>query len=206
MDDFSEEALRRLDRHMGPALVAPAPHHPADRGELPVPEGVRGPAPGEGTPPPREGPMATSRPGPQPPQGPAGSPGLVAPQQTLVIAPRNTRRGLHNPSYAQPNPVLHDGGAPGVWQISDFSYEALVELGSMAVSTGLKKKQLDRHGPRPYQGPAESPCAICLEELRVGDPTLTVVCGHCFHHTCIVQWLLRCNRCPTCRFEIPRME
>ena len=108
---------------------------------------------------------------------------------------------LHGP------PQGHGRQAPE-WELADFSYEALLELGTMAVSTGLGKKQLAKYAPRPYDGSGagEPTCTICLEDMSIGQPSLTIRCGHTFHHVCVVQWLARSNKCPTCRFEIPRCE
>ena len=116
------------------------------------------------------------------------------------------------------------GGGNGEWEIGDFSYEALLELGSMAVSTGLDKRQLERYKPvvlsRANQHQLLSAsgrnvggtvgdtddCSICLEPLQEGERVLTIQCKHLFHYPCIIQWLARTNKCPVCRFEIPRKE
>lgn len=124
------------------------------------------------------------------------------------------------------------------WELRDFSYETLLELGSMAVSTGLDKKQLARMRPVQYRGckfkpspttpqptpntssrhkpstptprgsdsiqPSDAECTICIEAVRLGDLCIELPCGHVFHPPCILQWLARTNRCPTCRFEIVR--
>ena len=47
-------------------------------------------------------------------------------------------------------------------------------------------------------------CSICFEECTCqetgfGESTLTLTCGHNFHHSCVVPWLHSNNTCPTCR-------
>lgn len=103
-----------------------------------------------------------------------------------------------------------DGG----WELADFSYEALLELGSMAVPTGLSKKQLERYRPTILTPEAvaalakegHADCPICLEEFEAGERSLAIQCRHAFHYQCIVQWLARTNKCPVCRFEIVRRD
>ncbi|KAJ9455151.1 E3 ubiquitin-protein ligase RING1-like [Diplonema papillatum] len=140
-------------------------------------------------------------------------------------AGRNARRGASEPPFAVSQYRPPAPGAPrqqqqqqrgavrnsaGEWELTDFSYENLLGLGSMAVCTGLSKAQLAGYKPAPYPGtPAgvvSEDCIICLDELQPGDPTLRIVCKHIFHHSCIVEWLAKANRCPTCRFEVPRKE
>ena len=41
-------------------------------------------------------------------------------------------------------------------------------------------------------------CAICLEEKHETKAILQP-CGHCFHWSCMSNWLLRANTCPLCR-------
>ena len=95
------------------------------------------------------------------------------------------------------------------WEISDFSYEGLLELGSLAVPTGLDRRQLAKLKPKPYahrDPPEDVDCAVCIEKMLCGEAALRLPCGHEFHHQCIVTWLSRSNKCPTCRFEIRRTD
>jgi len=52
-------------------------------------------------------------------------------------------------------------------------------------------------------------CSICLEDLQTGqDVTQLPNCGHFFHRTHIVEWLVRKGTCPLCRIPVlpPRLE
>ena len=184
--------------------------------------------------------------------------------QTVGSPPPAGARASANPNLGGgatgAGPAAAGGGAG--WEISDFSYESLLDLGSMAVPTGLEKAQLAQYKPVKYSGPAEAKfkettvppiktkpsdskvgavrktsapvisktpastsskrptskpptssaeeatedCSICLDSLVAGDESLRIGCGHVFHHPCLLAWLARTNRCPTCRFEIPRKK
>lgn len=105
----------------------------------------------------------------------------------------------------RPAPRRRGPREDGAWEISDFSYEALLELGSNAVSTGLDAKQLARYKTTTQPKDSErADCTICLEEIHPGDQVMKLACQHVFHPQCIIAWLQRTNHCPTCRFEIPR--
>jgi len=46
-------------------------------------------------------------------------------------------------------------------------------------------------------------CAICLEEIKIGDWYKKLPsCEHCFHASCIDQWLYNGETCPVCREEV----
>ncbi|PIA15900.1 hypothetical protein COEREDRAFT_81623 [Coemansia reversa NRRL 1564] len=46
-------------------------------------------------------------------------------------------------------------------------------------------------------------CVVCLEEYMVKEAVCVLPCGHIFHDTCILQWLLRSkpkfHDCPICK-------
>ncbi|KAJ0973034.1 hypothetical protein J5N97_020993 [Dioscorea zingiberensis] len=45
------------------------------------------------------------------------------------------------------------------------------------------------------------PCAICLEDLVVGEELRRLPCSHsCFHSKCLGRWLEKSDSCPICRF------
>ncbi|RNF06958.1 putative zinc finger protein [Trypanosoma rangeli] len=114
------------------------------------------------------------------------------------------------------------GGNHGVWEIDDFSFENLLRLDEGNKSAGLSLQQIRGMRPVSYasvkpnkdskrdSGRAslknEETCAICLEEYSPGTMVFKIGCGHIFHHGCIVKWLKESNRCPTCRYEIPRIR
>ncbi|CAL5047188.1 unnamed protein product [Urochloa decumbens] len=46
-------------------------------------------------------------------------------------------------------------------------------------------------------------CAICLDQLRRGQPCSEVpACRHTFHRDCVGAWARSSNTCPLCRVEI----
>jgi hypothetical protein len=42
-------------------------------------------------------------------------------------------------------------------------------------------------------------CAICYQELRIGDRVGNISCGHVFHADCLKTWCMRRNTCPYCQ-------
>jgi len=42
-------------------------------------------------------------------------------------------------------------------------------------------------------------CCICMCEFEPGERVTTMPCGHCYHSSCIKQWLDGNNTCPVCR-------
>lgn len=168
-----------------------------------------------------------------PPAAPPPAASTSDGSQSIHPVTSSSRRGVSVLSAAAPPPPpapLRSRGEPhpslgaGGWELADFSYEALLELGSLAVPTGLDKRQLSKFKPVPYTkagsritantGGAKlrastmemevEECAICLDVLQEGQPSLRVACGHAFHDRCILHWLSRTNKCPMCRFEIVR--
>lgn len=46
-------------------------------------------------------------------------------------------------------------------------------------------------------------CCICFEEHHIRDKVSRLPCAHIYHPSCIVQWLVKNNTCPQCRYELP---
>ncbi|CAN6337898.1 unnamed protein product [Urochloa humidicola] len=50
---------------------------------------------------------------------------------------------------------------------------------------------------------AESECAVCIVELRDGEPARRLPrCGHQFHAGCVGEWLRLHDTCPLCRASV----
>ena len=53
-------------------------------------------------------------------------------------------------------------------------------------------------------------CAVCLDEIRVGEPSdrgregrlVVLRCFHCLHHKCFVEWSKRNATCPECKENV----
>ena len=47
-------------------------------------------------------------------------------------------------------------------------------------------------------------CPICFIDAQDGEmiATLETTCGHRFHRTCLLTWLMRTNECPLCRERV----
>lgn len=46
-------------------------------------------------------------------------------------------------------------------------------------------------------------CAVCKDEVSVGDGVRKLPCSHYYHGDCILPWLAIRNSCPICRYELP---
>lgn len=46
-------------------------------------------------------------------------------------------------------------------------------------------------------------CAICKDEMNLGEKARHLPCAHRYHDDCILPWLGIRNTCPVCRYELP---
>lgn len=49
-------------------------------------------------------------------------------------------------------------------------------------------------------------CIICRDDMTVTDCKQLPVCQHLFHKSCLREWLVQQQSCPTCRSDIAAME
>lgn len=130
--------------------------------------------------------------------------GVAISRARQSVTPPRTPAPLARLATPPPQPSRQAANDGAGWELQDFSYESLLELGSLAVSTGLDKKQLARFKAVAFRGPEAVDCVVCLETLCRQDLSIELPCSHVFHPNCILQCLARNNRCPMCRYEIPR--
>ena len=52
----------------------------------------------------------------------------------------------------------------------------------------------------------DSSCIICRDEMTVETTKKLPGCGHLFHKSCLREWLVQQQSCPTCRGDISTME
>ncbi|XVF08875.1 hypothetical protein REPUB_Repub07fG0041900 [Reevesia pubescens] len=46
-------------------------------------------------------------------------------------------------------------------------------------------------------------CAVCKDEINLGEKMKQLPCAHRYHEDCIIPWLGIRNTCPVCRYELP---
>jgi hypothetical protein len=56
--------------------------------------------------------------------------------------------------------------------------------------------------PRPAELGDDCSCAVCLDEIASGDPSILLQCRHIFHPMCIREWVCHKPCCPVCRSSI----
>lgn len=79
----------------------------------------------------------------------------------------------------------------------------IVERGSLA-SNSMSHEDIEKLPSYAFQskdkGTSPVECAVCLDNLKVGDKCrLLPQCNHSFHAECVDLWLLKISICPICR-------
>eukprot|EP00826_Nyctotherus_ovalis_P004948 TRINITY_DN1109_c0_g2_i2.p1 TRINITY_DN1109_c0_g2~~TRINITY_DN1109_c0_g2_i2.p1 ORF type:complete len:370 (-),score=70.05 TRINITY_DN1109_c0_g2_i2:168-1277(-) len=76
---------------------------------------------------------------------------------------------------------------------------------SKAVLSKLPVFSLEqKHCKKNAQGNIEQPnCAVCCNDIKLGEKAQLIPCGHMFHPECIKPWFMQHNTCPICRYELP---
>ena len=50
-------------------------------------------------------------------------------------------------------------------------------------------------------------CSICIDYLTNGEDLREIlICGHCFHSDCLVQWITSQKNCPNCRIILTKSK
>ena len=53
----------------------------------------------------------------------------------------------------------------------------------------------------------EECCSICLCDLQNGENVVLLACGHCFHPTCVKEWLVKGrDTCPVCNAKAEQSQ
>ncbi|PON20081.1 hypothetical protein TGAM01_v211062 [Trichoderma gamsii] len=55
-----------------------------------------------------------------------------------------------------------------------------------------------------WESGSKTECAICIDDMKMGDLAAFLPCKHWFHEACVVLWLKEHNTCPMCRASIEK--
>jgi len=89
---------------------------------------------------------------------------------------------------------LNHGASPMVAVVADEPVAVNGDFAEAIDESELKQDESER---------LQVTCAICLEDIEIGEWFKKLPeCKHCFHATCIDQWLSTRATCPVCRKEI----
>jgi hypothetical protein len=70
-------------------------------------------------------------------------------------------------------------------------------LGNASSSSSSSSNTSNTTGPEKIY--YEHKCPVCITEYQTDERVGVLNCGHCFHSTCIKQWLQNSKTCPICR-------
>lgn len=107
----------------------------------------------------------------------------------------NLIRGLRQ----NPDPALH-----GIVMEHVFMHYEVPSSRTQRPDLGLTKIEINSIACRllvdqDLELKGEMLCAICLDNLHLGDEVRDLLCQHLFHTKCLDEWLEHNNSCPTCR-------
>ena len=78
-------------------------------------------------------------------------------------------------------------------------YENMQPDDSKPKFEGLTPEQLQALPLSTYEGGREDPvCAVCMDDVEVGQRQRVLKCGHAYHQPCVDEWLLKKRVCPLC--------
>merc|ERR1712194_917921 len=117
--------------------------------------------------------------------------------------------------YQKDFDAIRDGLIDGdciEWKVDVFRIKGRLEaegrrLTAMEVTSDLDASFLVVYEGLREEEPANGLCAVCLSDFEHGEQQLrTLSCHwqHCFHTSCIEQWLAIADHCPICRTRVVR--
>lgn len=117
-----------------------------------------------------------------------------------VDARREAARRRREEFLAQMNNVLEQaatGGLGGLVVAADHAG------GAAAVPSAAPRELISANTTTSvWEGPDDTQCVICCEDLAQGDEVRTLRCGHIYHKDCIDVWLRRSRLCCLCKQPI----
>jgi hypothetical protein len=106
---------------------------------------------------------------------------------------RQERSGIlrHSTPADGDEPVVRPASPAALAMVDTFSAtDSELEVSSIGRTAG---------GGSEESAPA---CAVCVEDIDVGQRVSRLACGHIFHARCLLTWLQRADSCPNCRLRL----
>ncbi|XP_039791753.1 E3 ubiquitin-protein ligase RNF115-like isoform X2 [Panicum virgatum] len=129
--------------------------------------------------------------------------------QRESLVKRHQSTGTVRPPTAKPHPnatstsggsnLQHSATTAAPWVLQREVLSKPANVGGAARRRRFSWSLLGRRRPPPASDSEASECAVCLEELQVGDVLVHLPCAHRFHWSCGVPWVQAASRCPVCR-------
>ncbi|KAK6925173.1 Zinc finger, RING-type [Dillenia turbinata] len=123
---------------------------------------------------------------------------------------------LLNVNNLERNPELVHNGEPHLGDHGDYNYNAEYEMlfgqfaedGSSVISRPPASKFVVESLPcvvltQEDVETSNALCAVCKDEINIGEQAKQLPCSHRYHGDCIFPWLGIRNTCPVCRYELP---
>lgn len=95
---------------------------------------------------------------------------------------------------------LGDGGLLGNGGLDDTARHAR-QLGSILAGQRLSDQEIQELPKARFDNMEEQVCSICLESYKRGELLTRLNCQHCFHVSCLAEWMRQATQCPLCRAD-----
>jgi hypothetical protein len=82
----------------------------------------------------------------------------------------------------------------------------ITTVSNNSLNSTEKPKKLDII-PRQFEkSDSEKECSICQSHFSEREKISELLCKHCYHYSCIKEWVKIKPACPLCRKNIPPLE
>ncbi|KAJ1438920.1 Zinc finger, RING-type [Sesbania bispinosa] len=87
--------------------------------------------------------------------------------------------------------------------IANTGYDEFHDVHGLVASRGLSGESLKKLPHHMIMKAENTCCAICLQDIEVGEIARSLPrCHHTFHLICVDKWLVKNDSCPVCRQNV----